>query len=300
MAANHVSTYARTYQDQGYLVIPSLFPADEMARAPAAMAEVLSTPEVTSVAEVEPQDGRVARRIWSPTKRHPIFEKQAEDPRVLDVIEDLICPNILFHYSKLHMKAAHVGSVVEWHQDFSYYPHTNTDLVTAMIYLDDADVENACLYAIPGSHKNGLADHSVDGHFRGKITGKSAPDPAKSVALEAPAGSVVFIHCLLQHQSPPNRSQRMRPAFLPAYRAADAYPIHFGPHASHNEPGVRLLRGRRSPHARVEAGSWILPFAEREFGSLFELQEGSHLTKEATARGYATVGAYGPSDQLAR
>ncbi|MCZ7415176.1 phytanoyl-CoA dioxygenase family protein [Streptomyces sp. WMMC897] len=145
-------------------------------------------------------------------------------PRLLDVVEQLIGPDVLFHYSKLHLKAPHVGSVVEWHQDFSYYPHTNTDLVTALIYLDDATTENACLRAMPGSHRRGLADHCVDGHFRGKVTGPDAPDPAQAVPIEAPAGSVVFIHCLLLHYSSPNRSDRFRRAFLPAYRAADAYP----------------------------------------------------------------------------
>jgi ectoine hydroxylase-related dioxygenase (phytanoyl-CoA dioxygenase family) len=211
------------------------------------------------------------------------------DPRLLDAVEQLIGPDILFHYSKLHMKGPRVGSVVEWHQDFSYYPHTNTDLATAMIYLDDATTENACLQALPGSHKLGLANHYVDGYFRGKVTGPDAPDPTRAVPLEAPAGSVVFIHCLLLHCSAPNRSDRFRRSFFAAYRAADAYPIYFGPHASHNEPGVKLLRGKTSEVARVEAGTWRLPLSERPFGSLFQLQEEAHVPAGAATTGYATL-----------
>lgn len=293
MADNSVSALARKYDQDGYLVVEGLFDAADVELARAAIDEILSTPELSSVAELEPSDRSVVRRIWSPTKRHSYFERMAADPRLLDVIEQLIGPDILFHYSKLHMKAARVGSKVEWHQDFSYYPHTNTDLLSAMIYLDDADASNACLHVLPGSHRRGLADHYVDGYFRGKITGPEAPDPGEAVPLEAPAGSVAFIHCLLLHYSPSNQSPRLRRTFLPAFRAADAYPIYFGPHASHNEPGVKLLRGRRSERARVEAGTWLLPFAEHEFGSLFQLQEGSHLAAAAApSAGYATAGAY--------
>jgi hypothetical protein len=231
----------------------------------------------------------VPRRIWSPTKRHAEFERLATDPRLLDALEQLIGPNILFHYSKLHMKGPRVGTIVDWHQDFAFYPHTNTDLVTAMVYLDDATTENACLQAVPGSHRRGLADHYVDGYFRGKVTGAGVPDPADVVALEAPAGSVVFIHCLLLHHSSPNQSDRYRRSFFGAYRAADAWPIYFGPHASHNEPGVRVLRGAAAQTARVEAGTWRLPLAERPFGSLFQLQEGAEAGAGAATTGYATL-----------
>ncbi|MBO0820453.1 MAG: phytanoyl-CoA dioxygenase family protein [Nocardiopsaceae bacterium] len=281
--------FAQQYRDQGYAVVEGLLTPGEVGELNGAIDEVLSAADITDVAEVEPEDPSVARRIWSPTKRHPAFEKATANPRLLDKIEQLIGPNILYHYSKLHMKAPSVGSVVEWHQDFSYYPHTNTDLVTALIYLDDATVENACLQVLPGSQREGLADHSIDGFFRGKVTGSGAPDPAKSVPIEAPAGSVVFIHCLLLHYSAPNRSDRLRRAFLPAYRAADAYPIYFGPHAAHNEPGVTLMRGEPSKTARVEAGNWRLPLAEQPFGSLFQLQEGTHLTGRSASTGYATL-----------
>ncbi len=291
MTVTNMAELEETYRQQGFAVAERFFDTDHVARLNDAIAEVLSVPDIGSVAEVEPGDSSIARRIWSPTKRHTEFEKAAADPRLLDVIERIIGPNILFHYSKLHMKGPRVGSVVEWHQDFSYYPHTNTDLVTALIYLDDATTQNACLQALPGSHKLGLANHYVDGYFRGKVTGPDAPDPGAAVAIEAPAGSVVFIHCLLLHYSSPNRSDKFRRAFLPAYRAADSYPIYFGPHASHNEPGVKLLRGCTSQVARVEAGTWRLPLAERSFGSLFQLQEGAHAAEETATTGYATITA---------
>lgn len=289
MSAPDTATFAKEYRENGFAVAERLFDPSEVADLNAAITEILTVSDISSVAEVEPGDNGTARRIWSPTKQHAAFERAIAHPELLDRVEALIGPDILFHYSKLHLKAPKVGSLVDWHQDFAFYPHTNTDLVTALIYLDDATTENSALQAVPGSHHRGLADHYVDGYFRGKVAGADAPDPALAVAIEAPAGSAVFIHPLLLHYSSPNRSDRYRRAFLPAYRAADAYPIHFGAHAGHNEAGVKLLRGKVSNTARVEAGAWRLPFAERSFGSLFQLQEGANQTATAATTGYATL-----------
>ncbi|MEU2307739.1 phytanoyl-CoA dioxygenase family protein [Streptomyces misionensis] len=287
MSAPDTAAFVKEYRENGFALVERLFDPSEVAELNTAITEVLDVPDIGSVAEVEPGDNGMARRIWAPTKQHGAFERASANPRLLDHVEALIGPDILFHYSKLHLKAPRVGSVVDWHQDFAYYPHTNTDLVTALLYLDDTTSENSALQAIPGSHLRGLADHYVDGFFRGKVAGADAPDASLAVSLEAPAGSVIFIHPLLLHYSSPNRSDRYRRAFLPAYRAADAYPIHFGAHAGHNEAGVRLLRGNVSDSARVEGGAWRLPLAERPFGSLFQLQEDARGTAAAT--GYATL-----------
>jgi len=282
---------ARFYADNGYLVVENLFDRDQVGRALAAIDQLLSPANPDKPYEFEPQDGATVRRIWSPTQKHAVFEQMASDATLLDCIERLIGKDILFHYSKLNMKGPKVGSVVEWHQDFSYYPHTNADLLSALVFLDDARIENGCLRVVPGSHKGGLRSHDVGGFFRGKVSGV---DEASAVPVEVPAGGVLFLHCLTLHASARNESTLPRRTFLPAYRAADAFPIYFGPHAAHNEPGIRLLRGERAKVARVEAGVHLLPIAEREFGSLYEVQEGSHLRKDLSTMktaGYAVAAA---------
>jgi phytanoyl-CoA hydroxylase len=276
------------YQEQGYLVVDSLFGQDEINLCLRVIEEITQTDAGEKNYETEPKDSSMVRRIWSPTQKHQVFWNMAIEPKLLDPIEAMIGKNIFFHYSKLNMKGPEVGSAIEWHQDFSYYPHTNTSLLTALIFFDEANVENGCLRVIPGSHKAGLLSHEVDGHFRGMVKGI---DEASAVNLEVPAGSVVFLHCLTLHASHCNTSNKPRRTFLPAYRAADAFPIYFGSHATHNEPGIRLIRGESSKVARVESGVHYLPLAERLFGSIFDVQEGSHLTKDINtmqSKGYAT------------
>src|SRR4029078_13395908 len=118
--------------------------------------------------EPEPVDGqRVLRRIQQPFDQHETFRKVATNPRILDPIESLIGPNFNLQHSKLNMKPAKVGSVVEWHQDLAYFPHTNTDLVTTLIYLDEATKENGCLQVLPRHHFHYFDHSGADGKFAG-------------------------------------------------------------------------------------------------------------------------------------
>ena len=269
------------YRDNGYLFVDRFFDNDVIEAAQRAINDVLEEGkgDLAKVAELEPDDPTVVRRLWSPTDRHPFFLSLASDERLLDAIESLIGPNILLHYTKLNMKGAKAGSVVKWHQDFSYYPHTNPDLVTALIYIDEATIDNGCIQVLPGSNRDGLANHYVDGYFRGMVP-EHRLDASKAKPLPGAPGSVAFLGCMTLHYSAPNQSEKRRAAFLPAYRAADAWPIYFGPHAAHNEPGLKLLRGKWSKTARGVAGEWLMPLPEAPFSSLYDVQAGSHIVSD--------------------
>jgi ectoine hydroxylase-related dioxygenase (phytanoyl-CoA dioxygenase family) len=89
---------------------------------------------------------------------------------ILDCVAPLIGPGVRFQGDKLNMKTAEVGSPVEWHQDFAFYPHTNDELLAVGIALDDCLLENGCLLVIPGSHKGPVLDHHQDGVFVGAIS----------------------------------------------------------------------------------------------------------------------------------
>ncbi|GAA1982332.1 phytanoyl-CoA dioxygenase family protein [Catenulispora subtropica] len=279
-----------SYRESGFLVVEGLFEDELVERARRTVDRLLSGPDLGAVAETEPGDPTVARRIWAPTSRDEVFGRIAEYPRLLDTVADLIGENLVLQYSKLNVKAPRVGSVVQWHQDFAFYPHSNIDLVAALIYLDDATPENACLRVAAGSHRLGLLNHEVDGYFAGKIASLPAVGVPESTVVDCPgkAGTVVFLHPLVAHASELNHSDRYRRAFIPAYRASDALPLYYGPHASHNEPTAKLVRGKASKTARTEGGTWRLPLAAAEFNSLFEIQEGAHLASSGrkAATGY--------------
>ena len=99
--------------------------------------------------EMEPDqapDGTSVRRLYEPCSHYTRFEQLSLSEKLLSSLEQLLGPNILFHYSKLNMKPAEIGSVVEWHQDLSYYPLTNRDSLAVLFYLDDTKEENGYLH----------------------------------------------------------------------------------------------------------------------------------------------------------
>lgn len=267
------------YRTEGYLVVESLFGPGDLVEADATIDELtrraLSGEDMSQVLELEPDavnGQRVPRRIYHPFDQHETFRKFATDPRVLDRIESLIGPNFNLHHSKLNMKPAHVGSIVEWHQDMAYLPHTNDDLVTTLIYLDDATEENGCLQVLPRHHHHYFDHSDKEGRFTGMITEDlSGSRFGRPVPLPAPAGSVIFMHCITPHASLPNRSAKPRRTLIFEYRAADAFPIWYGPMAATIEAKFRHIRGRPAQSARFGGPPPLIPTVEK-YSSLYELQ----------------------------
>ena len=258
LSESQIAHYCR----EGYVVVPSIFDHHDLKRLDEFIRvftqEALVSGDYSKVMELEPEliDGeQVARRIYNPFEQHDMFREVATDPRILDRIESLIGPDIGLQHSKLNMKPARVGSVVEWHQDLAYLPHTNDDLVTTLIYLDDATVENGCLQVIPRHHRQYFDHTGPDGEFSGMITEDMGSGRfGRPQSLPAPAGSVILMHCILPHSSLPNRSDKPRRTLIFGYWAADALPIYYSEIVESSELTTHHHRGKqaRSPHSYLE------------------------------------------------
>jgi len=171
------------------------------------------------------------------------------------------------------MKPAEIGSVVDWHQDLSYYPSTNADSFAILIYLDDADIENGCLMALPGRHTDSLMDHTSSGVFQGRIM--EPINESEVQYLEGEAGTAVFLHCLTPHASLPNNSDKQRRTLIISYRATDAFPIFVDDRTVEVEKYTHLVRGQKSKSARLEFASIPMPIYHEKEQSLYELQKAS-------------------------
>lgn len=224
--------------------------------------------------EMEPNqgpDGTMVRRLYEPCTYYPRFRALSESEMLLDCVEQLLGPNLVFHYSKLNMKPPSIGSVVEWHQDLLYYPLTNHDSLAVLFYLDHADVSNGCLKVIPQRHLEPPMDHTVNGTFQGRVT--EQVDESRAVALEGPAGTAIFMHGMTPHASAPNTSTKPRRTLILSYRAADAFPIYVGESTGTAEIYARLVRGEQARNARLTGGTFPIPKFPQKIKSLYELQE---------------------------
>jgi phytanoyl-CoA hydroxylase len=170
-----------------------------------------------------PENPRL-RRLKNPIAHHPVYDRTMRHPRILEIVSQLIGPNIRQNGTKLNLKLPEVGSPVEWHQDWAFYPHTNDDLLAVGVCIDGMTQENGCLLAVPGSHRGPIYDHHHNGAFAGAITDPNFR-PENVVPIEVGAGGISIHHARTLHASAPNRSKNPRRFLLFQFCAADAWPL---------------------------------------------------------------------------
>jgi phytanoyl-CoA hydroxylase len=266
------------YYEKGYTVQPGCLDGDQIQGV---LGEIDRITEGQTLAghdktrmEMEPNqppDGMRVRRLYEPCSFYPFFKELSDSAQLLDCVEQLIGADIVYHYSKINMKPAEIGSVVEWHQDLSYYPLTNRDSMAILFYLDDTTTENGCLQILPGRHKESLMTHSREGFFQGQVT--EAVDGSGADYIEGAAGTAIFMQGMTPHASATNSSDKPRRTLILSYRAADAFPLYVGEMTARTEVYSRLVRGSLAATARFGMSEFPVPLYEQSIVSLYELQQ---------------------------
>jgi ectoine hydroxylase-related dioxygenase (phytanoyl-CoA dioxygenase family) len=267
------------YREQGYLVVPDVLDADTLATVRAEMARILEGARAvtahTDMYDLEPghraDDPRV-RRVKTPHRFFPVFERLMRHPTLVAVLGDLLGPAVRLHGSKINLKSPRYGSPVEWHQDWAFYPHTNDDLLAVGVMLDDCTSDNGPLLVVPGSHRGPTFDHHADGYFCGAIDPAAIRDLiARAVPLTGRAGAMSFHHVRLVHGSAQNVSSLPRTLLLYEYGAADAWPLMGVKDLA--EFDARLVTGEPSIVPRVTPAPVRMPLpAALHQGSIYENQ----------------------------
>jgi len=145
-------------------------------------------------------------------------------PRIVAVVKDLLGENVIGWGSHYFCKMPRDGKRVTWHQDASYWPLTPSKTVTVWLAIDDADVENACMRFIPGSHLYGHLTWRLSEADEGNVLNQSVADVER---FGAPVDDVlrageISIHSdLTLHGSESNDSDRRRCGLTLRYCAAD-------------------------------------------------------------------------------
>jgi len=150
--------------------------------------------------------------------------RSALDPRVLDLVEAILGPDIeLFGHGHSHYKDARGGHAKLLHQDAPYYEHALEGPVAVFIYLIDTNVENSALHVMPGSHRLGVLPHLDTSSDLGLDAAEWPWE--RSVAVPAKAGDAIVYHLRMVHGSKRNETANARPAFINRYRRTDDYTL---------------------------------------------------------------------------
>ena len=171
------------------------------------------------------RDGSQHIRLLEPVDHlNPLLAELFADERLTAPVRaELGVAELAPFTSKMNLKRAIDGSEFPWHQDYPYW-HVAVgadaqDVVTAILFLDDAVEENGALRVLPGSHLSGPVRRDP-ADPTGFLTDPAAVDGEREIILELPAGSVVWFGAFLVHRSSPNRSDRHRRALLPSWQPA--------------------------------------------------------------------------------
>ena len=206
---------------------------------------------------------------------NPVYWDYASKSLLPDVIADLVGPNVKFHHAKLNFKWSGGGEEVKWHQDISFWPHTNYSPCTAGTYIYDCGMEQGPLAVYPGSHEGELYNQYNDaGEWTGCLSAEDAAaiDMDKAVFLDGPAGSITIHNCRTLHYSARNDSDIPRPLLLNVYSAADAMPYTHNP--LHSKYDQAIVRGERVRWAHHDPRPCLMPPDwSKGYTSIFALQQ---------------------------
>ena len=144
----------------------------------------------------------------------PWAAKLAHDPRILDVVEDLIGPDILIFTSTFFIKEPHSPNIAAWHQDSTYYGLEPKEEVTVWVALSDANEAAGCMDALSFrgrprqlSHVSRVVKNSVN---RASQVITEPLDEGTPKAMPLKAGEFSMHHGLCAHRSGPNTASHRR------------------------------------------------------------------------------------------
>lgn len=211
------------YVDNGYLAVSNLLDAAELDELKRDIVKVArgGYPNLT-IDPVPPEfsDEEVLSKILAIHQPHyvsPIMEKYTRHPRISGVLSQITgahlahwSGNVKCMQSMLFIKPpGYQGQ--SWHQDENYIPTRDRSLIGAWIAIDDAYVENRCMWVIPGSQRPGYLyptrRHGNPDEFDTHDEMATGFDESPQIPVEVKAGSVVFFNGYLLHQSLRNRTE---------------------------------------------------------------------------------------------
>jgi hypothetical protein len=225
----------QSFVENGYLVVPDLMTSAEI--------EELRQDTVNIARGGYPCDGipplpadstddEVLQGILCIHQPHyisPVMEKYVRHPLICGILSQITAAHVPFWdgsvkcmQSMLFVKPPGFQGQA-WHQDEIYIPTRDRSLIGAWIAMDDATIENGCLWVLPGSHRPGYLypQHKHENPDEFDFGSESYGfDDSAEIPVEVKTGGLVFFNGYLLHRSRKNRGQMYRRVLVNHYMNA--------------------------------------------------------------------------------
>ncbi|MGW0790603.1 phytanoyl-CoA dioxygenase family protein [Streptomyces sp. NPDC002911] len=203
------------FERDGYFVV-DLYSEDEVAEMKTMLSGLIDPPASghprlyvhaasdTPLPHLDPYNPYAVWKVVNTPLAGDDWYALIHDERVLDVVGELLGPDINFHMGFARLRPSGLTAEEGWHRDLDTDRHTRPELVTALIYLDDMDAESGATLVWPGSHRH---------H-------EPVPEDDEVVPVRTRPGSVLFLHCLTAHRASKNTTGRHRSILIHEYKSA--------------------------------------------------------------------------------
>ena len=251
------------YAEEGYVVLRGFFGPDELSplmdrflqtvrgrcEIPDEMLVMKDVMVVKGAVDPETEESGVAK-VQDFHNDPVLFERYSKNPRLLDLMESLLGPDLEVIHTMLINKPPGVDGRHPFHQDLLYFPFRPADwIVGTSTALEEVTRENGCLEVIPGSHKGDLMEHENPDweHLNiGYFGVKGMEGEPERVYLEMQPGDMVLFHPQLIHGAGRNRTDGFRRTILTHYASARCKYLPGAESVGELRP-YRLVRGQSHP-----------------------------------------------------
>jgi ectoine hydroxylase len=222
----------RQYDEQGFLRVPGLFSAKEVAALKAVSDDYVEryrgegTPtgdDERRVHWVKEHAGPV-RSIFALHRQVEPYRQAIRKPQVAGPLKQILGGDAYVFHSKVNVKDAFEGAVWLWHQDYGYWQYDGVDdrMTSVMIMLDKTTIHSGCLLFVPGSHRWGVLEHYSDEKttsykqwcVKTDVLKQHVTDPDALVAAVGEPGDAYFFDCKALHGSGHNLAPSSRQTLI--------------------------------------------------------------------------------------
>ena len=240
------------YRERGYVIPNYRLPQPLLARLRSGLESVLAS--YTDVA----QEDLANPHMIPPVQGGDVnpFMEAARHPALLDMLEQIVGPDLILWITRILCKPAVKGREVPWHQDGEYWLMRPLATCSAWIAIDPVSTANGCMRFIPGSHlRQELYRHhqaNRDNLVLNMELDQDQFDESDAVNVELEPGQISLHDVRLIHGSLANDSGQRRAALIMRYMPATSY-------------YDRTLGGRRdnSPFNIVDQPLWLMHGVDR-------------------------------------
>ena len=217
------------YERDGFAVLSHALSESEVDALNAEVVQICRSTPLPGVDLALESDDDVLRRflcIHYPHKISLLAAAALHEEQVVEALTAVIGPNVKAMQSMLFVKSEGKPGQA-WHQDEHFIPTRDRSLTAAWIALDDATLDNGCLWVIPGSHRRGVLypDRDQDDPEY-DCTEEAYGFPyteGDAVPVEIPAGAALIFNGYLLHHSLKNSGTRgYRRALVNHYMSAES------------------------------------------------------------------------------